>query len=48
MHCQTGEVLARRWNLADGLVEVIVCHHNVAAAVINPALVAIVSPWTIA
>jgi putative nucleotidyltransferase with HDIG domain len=42
-HCQTGEVLARRWNLADGLTEVILCHHNVAAAVINPALVAIVS-----
>ncbi|MGA8272004.1 MAG: HDOD domain-containing protein [Candidatus Sulfotelmatobacter sp.] len=42
-HCQSGEVLARRWNLADGLVEVILCHHNVAAAVTNPALVAIVS-----
>ena len=42
-HRQTGEVLARRWNLADGLVEVILCHRNVAAAVINPGLVAVAS-----
>ncbi|MGA8867740.1 MAG: HDOD domain-containing protein [Candidatus Sulfotelmatobacter sp.] len=42
-HCQSGELLARRWNLSETLVEVILCHHYVAAAVINPALVAIVS-----
>jgi putative nucleotidyltransferase with HDIG domain len=42
-HCQSGELLARRWNLSESLVEVILCHHNVAAAVANPALVAIVS-----
>jgi len=42
-HCQSGEVLARRWNLPETLVEVILCHHHVPAAVTNPALVAIVS-----
>jgi putative nucleotidyltransferase with HDIG domain len=42
-HCQSGEILARQWHLSDVLVEVILCHHNAAAAVINPALVAIVS-----
>jgi len=42
-HCQSGEVLARRWHLSEGLVEVILCHHYVPSATINPALVAIVS-----
>lgn len=42
-HCQSGELLARRWNLAEGLVEVILCHHNVVAAVNNPGLVAIIA-----
>jgi putative nucleotidyltransferase with HDIG domain len=42
-HCQSGELLARRWNLAEALVEVILCHHHVAAAVANPGLVAIVA-----
>jgi hypothetical protein len=42
-HCQSGEILARLWRLPDALVEVILCHHDAAAAVINPALVAIVS-----
>ena len=42
-HCQSGELLARRWNFPADLVEVIQCHHNPAAAVVNPALVAIVS-----
>jgi len=42
-HCQSGEILARLWRLSDSLVEVILCHHDAAAAVINPALVAIVS-----
>jgi putative nucleotidyltransferase with HDIG domain len=42
-HCQSGEVLARRWNFSNDLIEVILCHHNPAAAVLNPALVAIVA-----
>ena len=42
-HCQSGEVVARKWNFTEDLVEVILCHHNPAAAVVNPALVAIVS-----
>jgi putative nucleotidyltransferase with HDIG domain len=42
-HCQSGEVLARRWHLSENLVEVILCHHRPAAAVLTPALVAIVS-----
>jgi HDOD domain len=42
-HCQSEEILARLWRLPDALVEVILCHHDAAAAVINPALVAIVS-----
>jgi putative nucleotidyltransferase with HDIG domain len=42
-HCQSGEILARSWNLADWLVEVILCHHDPAAAVISPGLTAIVS-----
>jgi putative nucleotidyltransferase with HDIG domain len=42
-HCQSGEVLARQWRLSNSLVEVILCHHEAAAAVLNPALVAIVS-----
>jgi putative nucleotidyltransferase with HDIG domain len=42
-HCQSGEVLARRWNFSNDLVEVILCHHNPGAAVLNPALVAIVA-----
>ena len=42
-HCQSGEVLGRFWNFSDDLIEVILCHHNSSAAVINPSLVAIVS-----
>jgi putative nucleotidyltransferase with HDIG domain len=42
-HCQSGELLARRWNMAETLVEVILCHHHVATAIVNPGLVAIVS-----
>lgn len=42
-HCQSGEVLGRFWNFSSDLVEVILCHHNAAAATINPALVAIVA-----
>lgn len=42
-HCQSGEVLARKWNFSEELIEVIRCHHNPAAAVVNPALVAIVA-----
>lgn len=42
-HCQSGEVLARFWNFSSDLVEVILCHHDAAAATINPALVAIIA-----
>jgi putative nucleotidyltransferase with HDIG domain len=42
-HCQSGELLGRRWNLAEALVEVILCHHYSASAVVNPGLVAIVA-----
>ena len=42
-HCQSGALLARRWNLAEELVEVILCHHHVATAMVNPGLVVIVS-----
>jgi len=42
-HCQSGEVIGRFWNFSDDLVEVILCHHNAAAATLNPALVAIVA-----
>jgi putative nucleotidyltransferase with HDIG domain len=42
-HCQTGEILARKWNLSETLVEVVLCHHDVTMAVVNPALTAIVA-----
>lgn len=42
-HCQSGEVLARKWRFSDDLVEVILCHHNPEAATVNPGLVAIVA-----
>jgi len=42
-HCQSGEILGRQWRLSDGLVEVILCHHDPSVACINPALVAIVA-----
>jgi putative nucleotidyltransferase with HDIG domain len=42
-HCQTGEILARKWNLSETLVEVILCHHDATKAVVNPALTTIVS-----
>jgi putative nucleotidyltransferase with HDIG domain len=42
-HCQSGEVLARKWRFSDDLVEVILCHHNPIAATVNPGLVAIVA-----
>lgn len=42
-HCQSGEILARHWHFSDDLIEVILCHHNVEAAALNPALVAIVA-----
>lgn len=42
-HRQNGEVLGRFWNFSGDLINVL-CHHNSSAAVINPGLVAIVSP----
>jgi putative nucleotidyltransferase with HDIG domain len=41
-HCQTGELLARKWHFSPEIIEVIRCHHNPAGATMNPALVAIV------
>jgi len=42
-HCQSGEILGRLWNLSDSLIEVVLCHHNPAAASHDTALVAIVA-----
>ncbi|HUA15019.1 MAG TPA: HDOD domain-containing protein [Verrucomicrobiae bacterium] len=42
-HCQSGELVARKWHFPDDIVEVILSHHNPAAAVLNPALVTIVA-----
>lgn len=42
-HCESGDLLARKWNFSEDIVEVVRCHHNSAAAIINPALVAIVA-----
>jgi len=39
-HCLSGEVPGRFWNFSDDLIEVILCHHNASAALINPGLVA--------
>jgi putative nucleotidyltransferase with HDIG domain len=42
-HCQSGEVLASKWHFSSDIVEVIRCHHDPSEALVNPALVAIVS-----
>jgi len=42
-HCQSGEVLARKWNFSEDLIEAILWHHHPGSAKLNPALVAIVS-----
>jgi putative nucleotidyltransferase with HDIG domain len=42
-HCQSGELLARKWKFGEDIVEVILCHHDARASVLAPALVAIVS-----
>jgi HD-like signal output (HDOD) protein len=41
-HCQSGRILAQRWNFSADVTEVIQFHHNVAAAPSTPALVALV------
>jgi putative nucleotidyltransferase with HDIG domain len=41
-HCQTGEILARQWGLADEIVEVVAHHHEAEYAGKAEGLVAIV------
>jgi putative nucleotidyltransferase with HDIG domain len=42
-HCEAGKVLARKWDLAADLVEVISHHHRMSALADYPALTAIVT-----
>ena len=42
-HCDTGKVLARKWNLAPEVAEVISNHHRFSALADFPALTALVS-----
>jgi putative nucleotidyltransferase with HDIG domain len=41
-HCQTGEILAQQWGLADEIVEVVAHHHDAEYAGTAQALVAMV------
>ncbi|NSW83460.1 MULTISPECIES: HDOD domain-containing protein [Syntrophothermus] len=41
-HAQVGSRIAEKWNLPDGLVEAIACHHSPGAARINSTLTSIV------
>jgi HD-like signal output (HDOD) protein len=42
-HCETGRILAKRWDLTDDLIEVVSSHHDAPAAKSHRALVALVS-----
>ena len=42
-HCDSGYLLAKRWNIHEDLAGVIQHHHNLIASEVNPALVALVS-----
>jgi len=42
-HCDTGKVIARKWNLASEIAEVISNHHRFSALADYPALTALVS-----
>ena len=42
-HCQSGELLARKWNFSSEIVEAIQCHHDTQGATIDVPLVAIVA-----
>jgi two-component system copper resistance phosphate regulon response regulator CusR len=42
-HCQSGRMVAERWNFAPDLVEVAACHHDPSSAVVHRDLVALVS-----
>jgi hypothetical protein len=42
-HCQSGELLARKWNFSSEIVEVIQCHHHTQGATSDAPLVAIVA-----
>jgi HD-like signal output (HDOD) protein len=41
-HCDSGKILAARWDLTPDLVEVVGCHHHLEAASSHAALVALV------
>jgi len=42
-HCESGEILARHWNLAPDIGSVIRHHHDVQQAKLHPVLVALVN-----
>ena len=42
-HCDSGQMLAQHWGLAEELTSVISYHHDVEQAKLHPVLVAIVS-----
>ena len=42
-HCESGKILGERWKLTEDVIEVIACHHDVAAARTHRSLVALVS-----
>jgi hypothetical protein len=41
-HCDSGKILAARWDLTPDLIEVVGCHHHPEAASTHAALVALV------
>jgi HD-like signal output (HDOD) protein len=42
-HCETGRILAERWDLTADLIEAVSSHHDAPAAKTHRALVALVS-----
>ena len=42
-HCESGRMLAERWNFTQDIINVIACHHNVNDAKADKALLALVS-----
>jgi putative nucleotidyltransferase with HDIG domain len=42
-HADVGGLVARKWSLADNLVEAVRCHHNPSAATVDPKLSAIIN-----
>jgi len=41
-HCDSGKLLAEKWELSADLIEVVALHHNLQPAASNPGLVALV------